>query len=157
MSVVSAQQPPVYKTGRLTTADLPVSRDRYSHRHQNSSHRIPAGYRVPKAWTIPILRGIGFFPGTAVPPTHAGDRQRVQQRLPLHFQTGNGAGLGSLCSIAEQPVLSTKGKGADGVLCQVVGDRNLAIAQKCRKLLLSVQAVAHRFFQLAALFWVDCF
>ena len=77
--------------------------------------------------------------------------------MPLHFQTGNGAGLGSLCSIAEQPVLSTKGKGADGVLCQVVGDRHFAIAQKCRKLLVLVQTVAHRFFQLAALFRVECF
>ena len=26
-----------------------VSRDRYSHKHPNSSHRIPVGHRVPKA------------------------------------------------------------------------------------------------------------
>lgn len=33
----------------------------------------------------------------------------------------------SFCGIAKQPVLSAKGKGADGVLCQVVGDRHLAV------------------------------
>ena len=39
----------------------------------------------------------------------------------------NGAGLGSFCGITEQPILSTKGKRADGVFCQVVGDRYLAV------------------------------
>ena len=57
--------------------------------------------------------------------------------------------IGSFCGIAEQSVLSAKGKGEDGVLCQVVGNRHLAIAQKCRERLLLVQAVAHRFFQFA--------
>ena len=46
---VSAQQPPVHKTGRPATTGLPVGRDRYSHKHPNSSHRIPVGHRVPKA------------------------------------------------------------------------------------------------------------
>ena len=73
----------------------------------------------------------------------------------FHQGIHNGTGLGSFCGIAEQPVLSAKGKGADGVLCQVVGDRHFAIAQKCRKLLVLVQTVAHRFFQLAALFRVN--
>lgn len=47
--IVSAQQPPAYKTCRSATTGLHVSRDRYSYKHQNPSPRIPAGYRVPKA------------------------------------------------------------------------------------------------------------
>ena len=47
--MVSAQQPPVYKTCRPATKGLHVSRDTYSHKHQNSSCQIPAGYRVPTA------------------------------------------------------------------------------------------------------------
>ena len=75
----------------------------------------------------------------------------------FHQGIHNGAGLSSFCGIAEQPVLSAKGKGADGVLCQVVGDRHFAIAQKCRKRLLLVQAIAYRFLQFASLFRMDCF
>ena len=45
----------------------------------------------------------------------------------FHQGIHNGAGLSSFCGIAKQPVLSAKGKGADGVLCQVVGDRHLAV------------------------------
>ena len=49
LDMVSAQQPPVYKTCRPATTGLHVSRDRYSHKHPNSSQRIPVGHRVPKA------------------------------------------------------------------------------------------------------------
>lgn len=48
--IVNTQQPPVYKTGRPETMGLPVSRGRYSYKHQNSSCRILAERRAPMAW-----------------------------------------------------------------------------------------------------------
>ncbi len=45
----------------------------------------------------------------------------------FHQGIHNSAGLGSLCGFTEQPILSAKGKRADGILCQVVGDRHLTV------------------------------
>ena len=50
----------------------------------------------------------------------------------------------------EQPVLSAKGKRADRVFRQVVENRHFTVVQERAKLLLLVQAVAHRFFHFAA-------
>ena len=50
----------------------------------------------------------------------------------------NSAGFCSLHTVTEQSVLSAYHKGPDRILCQIVGDRDIPIVQKCHELLLLV-------------------
>ena len=67
----------------------------------------------------------------------------------LHQRIDYGTCLGTLRRITKQPVLSAQRKGTDGIFCQVVGYRYFSVVKECHKLLLLVQAVSNRFFQLA--------
>lgn len=67
----------------------------------------------------------------------------------LHQLVHSGAGLSTPDAIAEQPILSAQHKGTDCVLFQIIGDRNLRSIQKCCKLFLLVQRIAHRLIQFA--------
>ena len=48
----------------------------------------------------------------------------------------NGTGLCSLYTVVEQSVLSAYYKGPDCILCQIIGDWDISIVQKCHELLL---------------------
>lgn len=75
----------------------------------------------------------------------------------FHQRIHNGAGFGAIDTVAEQPILSSRHKGPDRVLSQIIGDRDFSIVQKCHKLLFPVQGIPYRILQLAALFRVDRF
>lgn len=102
-------------------------------------------------------------------PGHLGFQQFVGQRLAvvrqhrqqvvvridpicfcgLHDRVNNRTGFRALCGIAEEPVLSTHGKGPDGVLRKIVGNRYIPIVYKRTQRPPLVLGILHRRFQLA--------
>ena len=129
MSLVSAQQSPAYKACRPATTGLHVSRDMFhiSVRILHAKFLLDIG--CPRHERLRLLVRMRF---AEIRQLHQhmleiGKRFNTVCLCTFHQGIHNGTGLGSLCGIAEQPVLSAKGKGADGILRQVVGDRHLAV------------------------------
>ena len=92
------------------------------------------------------------------------NRQRIEQvdigNKPVGLGCFNhgidyGTGLRSLYGIAEQPVLAAYRKRTDGILCQIVGDRNIAMLYKCGQRSFLVLCISHCLSQLAALFRIQ--
>lgn len=121
-------------------------------------------FPVPDRW-VPGHQFFQFLVDRGL--AQAGQHAQYQQQVFIGFNAvslcrfhqgiHNGTGLRSLDTVAEQPVLSSYYEGPDGILCQIVGDGNITIVQKCTQSLLLVQGIPHRILQLAALFRVDRF
>ena len=109
-----------------------------------------------RASASPLLHGPGICPGKAAGTAPASDLNSVGLGC-LHQRIHNGTGLCAFHTVAEQPILSSYHKGADGIFSQVVGDRYISIVQECHELLLLVQRIPNCILQLASLFWMDRF